>query len=81
MKALDFEANRTTAMSEQLGQRLYVNFATNWLADSERPELSTIALSLYDEQSSPQDGFLREHEVYNLNLPAGMVALSAGEWR
>jgi hypothetical protein len=49
MKALDFEANRATAMSEQLGLRRYVHFATNGLADSERPELSTIALSLCDE--------------------------------
>jgi len=79
MKALDFEANRATAMSEQLSQYRYVHFATHGLADSERPELSTIVLSLYDEQGRPQDGFLRAHEVYNLNLPAEMVTLSACE--
>jgi hypothetical protein len=32
-----------------------------------------------DEQGKPQDGFLRAHEVYNLNLPAEMVTLSACE--
>jgi CHAT domain-containing protein/tetratricopeptide (TPR) repeat protein len=79
MKALDFEANRTTAMSDQLSQYRYVHFATHGLADSERPELSTIVLSRYDEQGRPQDGFLRAHEVYNLNLPAEMVTLSACE--
>ena len=79
MKALDFEANRATAMSDQLSQYRYVHFATHGLADSERPELSTIVLSLYDEQGRPQDGFLRAHEVYNLNLPAEMVTLSACE--
>jgi CHAT domain-containing protein len=79
MKALDFEANRATAMSDQLGQYRYVHFATHGLADSERPELSTIVLSLFDEQGRPQDGFLRAHEVYNLNLPAEMVVLSACE--
>ena len=79
MKALDFEANRATAMSEQLSQYRYVHFATHGLADSERPELSTIVLSLYDEHGAPQEGFLRAHEVYNLNLPAEMVTLSACE--
>jgi CHAT domain-containing protein/tetratricopeptide (TPR) repeat protein len=79
MKALDFEANRATAMSEQLSQYRYIHFATHGLADSERPELSTIVLSLYDKQGRPQDGFLRAHEVYNLNLPAEMVTLSACE--
>jgi CHAT domain-containing protein len=79
MKALDFEANRATAMSDQLSLYRYIHFATHGLADSERPELSTIVLSLYDEQGRPQDGFLRAHEVYNLNLPAEMVTLSACE--
>jgi CHAT domain-containing protein len=79
MKALDFEASRATATSEQLSQYRYVHFATHGLADSERPELSTIVLSLFDEQGRTQDGFLRAHEVYNLNLPAEMVTLSACE--
>jgi CHAT domain-containing protein len=79
MKALDFEASCATAMSDQLSQYRYVHFATHGLADSERPELSTIVLSLFDEQGRPQDGFLRAHEVYNLNLPAEMVVLSACE--
>ncbi|MGH9853317.1 MAG: CHAT domain-containing protein [Blastocatellia bacterium] len=79
MKALDFEASRATAMSDQLSQYHYVHFATHGLADSERPELSTIVLSLFDEQGRPQDGFLRAHEVYNLNLPAELVVLSACE--
>jgi CHAT domain-containing protein len=79
MKALDFEANRATAMSEQLSQYRYVHFATHGLADSERPELSTILLSLYDKDGRPQDGFLRAHEIYNLNLPAELVTLSACE--
>jgi len=79
MKALDFEASRATAASERLGQYRDIHFATHGLADSERPELSTIVLSLFDEQGKPQDGFLRAHEVFNLNLPAEMVVLSACE--
>ncbi|NOT59855.1 MAG: CHAT domain-containing protein, partial [Acidobacteria bacterium] len=79
MQALDFAANRATATSEQLSQYRYVHFATHGLTDSERAELSTVLLSLFDEQGAPQDGFLRAHEVYNLNLPAEMVVLSACE--
>ena len=79
LKALDFEASRATVMSGQLSQYRYIHFATHGLADSERPELSTIALSRYDEQGRPQDGFLYAHEVYNLDLPAELVTLSACE--
>jgi CHAT domain-containing protein len=79
MKALDFEASRATVTSGQLSQYRYIHFATHGLADSERLELSTILLSLYDEQGRPQEGFLRAHEVYNLDLPAELVTLSACE--
>ncbi|MEP7337118.1 MAG: CHAT domain-containing protein [Acidobacteriota bacterium] len=77
--ALDFEASRATVTSDKLSQYRIVHFATHGLADSERAELSTIVLSLFDEQGRPQDGFLRAHEVYNLNLPAELVVLSACE--
>lgn len=30
-----------------------------------------------DEHGKPQNGFLRLHEIYNLNLPVEMVVLSA----
>src|SRR5262249_3041927 len=70
MKALDFQASRATVTSGAFSQYRYLHFATHGLADSERPELSTIALSRFDEQGRPQDGFLRAHELYNLELPA-----------
>jgi CHAT domain-containing protein len=79
MKALDFEASRATATGGRLSQYRYVHFATHGLADSERPELSTLVLSLFDDQGTSQDGFLRAHEVYNLELPAELVTLSACE--
>ena len=34
-------------------------------------------LSLVDEKGTPQDGFLRMHDIYNLRLPADLVVLSA----
>jgi CHAT domain-containing protein/tetratricopeptide (TPR) repeat protein len=77
LKALDFKADRATATGEELSRYRYVHFATHGLLDSERPGLSALALSLVDEQGKPQDGFLLAHEIYNLNLPAELVTLSA----
>ncbi|HEV7373695.1 MAG TPA: CHAT domain-containing protein [Pyrinomonadaceae bacterium] len=75
--ATGFAANRTTAMSTQLGQYQIVHFATHGLVDSQRPEFSGIVLSLVDEQGNPQDGFLQLHDIYNLNLSAKLAVLSA----
>ncbi len=77
MKALDFEASRAMATSTELGQYRIVHFATHGLLHSQHPELSGVVLSLVDEQGRPQDGFLRLHDIYNLNLPVELVVLSA----
>ncbi len=77
MKALDFEASRATATSPELSQYRIVHFATHGLLNSEHPELSGLVLSLVDEHGQSQDGFLRLHDIYNLNLPADLVVLSA----
>jgi CHAT domain-containing protein len=77
MKAVDFAANRATATSAELSWYRVVHFAAHGLLNSTHPELSGIVLSLVDEQGKPQDGFLRLHEIYNLNLPADLVVLSA----
>jgi CHAT domain-containing protein len=74
--AFDFDASRALASSGELSQYRYVHFATHGLLDSLHPELTAIVLSLVDESGNPQDGFLRAHEVYNLNLPAELVVLS-----
>ncbi len=78
-KAVDFKANRATATGGELSTYRYVHFATHGYIDSERPSLSAIVLSLVDAEGKPQDGFLRAHEIYNLNLPAELVVLSACE--
>jgi CHAT domain-containing protein/Tfp pilus assembly protein PilF len=77
MKAIDFKASRETATSPELGQYRIVHFATHGLLDNEHPELSGLVLSLVDEEGKPRDGFLRLHDIYNLNLPAELVVLSA----
>ena len=77
LKAIDFRANRETATSAELSQYRYVHFATHAILNSEHPELSGIVLSLVNEEGKPVDGFLRLHDIYNLNLPADLVVLSA----
>jgi CHAT domain-containing protein/predicted DNA-binding protein YlxM (UPF0122 family) len=77
MKAVSFKASRATALSAEMSQYRIVHIATHGLLDSENPELSSIVLSLVDEQGHLQNGFLRLHDIYNLNLPAELVVLSA----
>ena len=79
LKAVDFQASRTTATSPELAQYRVVHFATHGLIDSAHPELSGLVFSLVDERGRPQNGFLELQDIYNLNLPADLVVLSACE--
>jgi CHAT domain-containing protein/Tfp pilus assembly protein PilF len=77
MIAMGFDASRERVMTSNLAEYRIVHFATHGLLNEEHPELSGVVLSLIDEQGKPQNGFLRLHEIYNLNLPVEMVVLSA----
>jgi CHAT domain-containing protein/predicted negative regulator of RcsB-dependent stress response len=77
MRALDFEASRTTALRPELGEYRIVHFATHGMLNNIHPELSGIVLSLVDKEGQPQDGFLRLQDIYNLKLSAELVVLSA----
>jgi CHAT domain-containing protein/Tfp pilus assembly protein PilF len=79
MKAVDFAANRSHAVSPELREYRIVHFATHGLLDSAHPELSGLVLSLVDKNGKPQDGFLDLQDIYNLNLSADLVVLSACE--
>ena len=76
-KALDFQANRAVVMGGALSKYRYVHLATHGVIDLEHPELSGIVLSMVDENGKEQDGYVRLYEIYNLNLPAELVVLSA----
>lgn len=75
--ATDFDASRERALSEEMGRYRIVHFATHAILDDEHPELSGIILSLVDERGAPRSGFLRLHDIYNLDLPSDLVVLSA----
>lgn len=73
---LDFAASRNAAFDANLSQYRIVHFATHSFINNQHPDLSGIALSLFDENGKEQDGFLRMGDVYNLKLPADLVVLS-----
>jgi CHAT domain-containing protein/tetratricopeptide (TPR) repeat protein len=77
LSALDFEASRTKALSEELRQFKIVHLATHGILDTANPELSGLVFSLVDKEGKLASGFLRLGDIYNLNLPADLVVLSA----
>ncbi|HEU4390033.1 MAG TPA: CHAT domain-containing protein, partial [Blastocatellia bacterium] len=74
--ALDFESNRSWVLSPRLSEYRILHLATHGVLDDQNPGLSCIILSMVDERGHPQNGLLLLSEVYNLNLPVGLVVLS-----
>ena len=77
MRAVGFDANLKAALDSSMGEYRMIHFATHALLHNSHPELSGIVLSLVDQTGRSQDGFLRLNEIYNLNLAADLVVLSA----
>lgn len=77
--ALDFAASRAALVEpgSPASKARYLHLATHGLLDSKHPELSGVVLSLVDEKGGSVDGFLRLADVYNLDLAAELVVLSA----
>jgi len=78
-QALGFAATREAAMSPELGRYRIVHFATHGALDTEHPELSRLVFSRFDAAGRPRNGALYAHEIYDLDLPADLVVLSACE--
>jgi CHAT domain-containing protein/Tfp pilus assembly protein PilF len=76
-KILDFDATKSAAMNPQLRDYRVVHFATHGLLNNRHPELSGLVFSLVNRQGEAQDGFLRLLDIYNLDLNADLVVLSA----
>ena len=77
LAAIGFAATKASVVDSALSAYRYVHFATHGFLDTERPSLSAIALSLVDAAGNQREGFLRAHELYNLDLSADLVVLSA----
>jgi CHAT domain-containing protein len=74
---LDFDANRETFMSAEVGQSRILHIATHAIINDIHPELSGVALSAVDSDGRLRDGLLRVHDIYNLRLSADLVVLSS----
>lgn len=77
--AFDDQANLPLATNPQLSQYRIIHLATHGIFNTQEPALSGIILSLVDQQGKPVNGFLRLNDIFNLNLPAELVVLSACE--
>jgi CHAT domain-containing protein len=74
--ALGFQASKARALDPGVKEYRIVHFATHAIVDNDHPDLSGIALSLFNERGEPRDGFVRLHDVYNMKLPVDLVVLS-----
>ncbi len=53
----------------------YVHFATHGYIDEDKPDFSSLVIT--QDNNSEEDGFLQATEIFNLNLNADLVVLSA----
>jgi CHAT domain-containing protein len=76
--ATGFDADRTMALSAELGQYKVLHLATHGMVNVENPETSGIMFSLVNQEGKGKDGFVQLPDIYNLNLSnTRLVVLSA----
>jgi CHAT domain-containing protein len=79
LSLLGFQANRADVTDGRLANYRIVHFATHGLIDRTHPQLSGLALSLFDPNGRPLDGFLDLNSIFDMKLNADLVVLSACE--
>lgn len=77
LDAQRFAATKALVLGGELAGYRLLHFAVHGLPDENHPELSALALSLFDRQGKPLDGMLFAHEIAHLDLAADLVVLSA----
>jgi CHAT domain-containing protein/tetratricopeptide (TPR) repeat protein len=77
--ATGFGASREAVTGGALRGFRILHFATHGVLNAEQPMLSALVLSQLDAAGRPVDGVLHAHEIYDLDLPAELVVLSACE--
>ncbi len=76
---LGFSANKKIFSAKAAGDYRVLHLATHGILDSQRPSMSSLLLSQYAADGSPQDGYLRLQDIYNLRLKSDLVVLSGCE--
>jgi CHAT domain-containing protein len=79
LSLFDFQANRENALSNQLSQYRFIHWATHGFANTQKPELSGIVMSLVDQNGAGSNGYLLLEDIFNLSFNADLVVLSACE--
>lgn len=74
-----YSASREQLLNAKTADYKIIHFATHGLISEERPELSGIVLSRFDESGQKLNEFVRLQDIYGLNLNSDLVVLSACE--
>ncbi len=72
-----FSASREQLLNSNISDYKIIHLATHGSIDENRPELSGIVLSRFDQNGQKVDEFIRLHDIYGMNLSANLVVLSA----
>lgn len=72
-----FDASREKFLTTNISDYKILHFATHGLINGERPEISGIVLSRFDENRNRIKGTIRLQDIYALNLESDLVVLSA----
>lgn len=75
--ALGLDAAKERVTGGDLSRYRILHFAVHGVLDGEHPLLSFLALSTRDVAGGARPGALYAHEIYDLDLPAELVVLSA----
>ncbi len=73
---LDFDASPQRVEAIDWKPYAVAHFAAHAIVDTEHPEFSGIVLSMVGRSGAPTDGVLWLHDIYRLNIPVSLVALS-----
>lgn len=72
-----FGATRDQLLGANLSDYKIIHLATHGLINQERPELSAVVLSRFDENGQRRDESVRLQDIYAMKLNADLVVLSA----
>lgn len=72
-----FEARKEAVLGDRLKRYRILHFATHGQVDPIHPELSGLVFSQVDAEGHPIDGVVRLSDIYDLDLAADLVVLSA----